>query len=267
LPNWILIELYAIIQIMAINTRYHLLNRLQTELPRGAPFDLTTLAALGISPTLAAHYVQGGWLIRLAQGVYAFPNDAFDVSGALRFLQQRVAGLHIGGRSALARQGVRHNLHQQETLILWGEARVSLPDWFTDRFPARYVSARLFDWPDDELAPKTLHTPPGQPDGVLMSVPERAVLELLYEAGTRQSLEEARNLFDGLRSPRTALLGQLLACCTSVKAVRLFLTWARESAVVDVDTLLAQYSVRTGSDKRWMSRLADGTLLSLKPHG
>ena len=93
------------------------------------------------------------------------------------------------------------------------------------------------------------------------------MLELLYDAGTKQSLEEARNVFDGLRSPRKELLGQLLSCCTSVKAVRLFLTWARETGVVDVDDLVARHPLRTGSDKRWMSRLADGTLLSLKPHG
>ena len=52
-----------------------------------------------------------------------------------------------------------------------------------------------------------------------------------------------------------------------VKAVRLFLTWARETSLLDVDDLLQQYPVRTGSDKRWMSRLDDGTLLSLKPYG
>lgn len=100
-----------------------------------------------------------------------------------------------------------------------------------------------------------------------MAVSERAVLELLYEAGVKQSLEEARNLFDGLRSPRKDLLGQLLSCCVSVKAVRLFLTWARETSLVDVDALLEQYPVRTGSNTRWMSRLDDGTLLSLRPHG
>src|SRR3546814_6701187 len=76
-------------------------------------------------------------------------------------------------------------------------------------------------------------------------------------------LEEARNIFDGLRSPRKDLLGQLLSCCTSVKAVRLFLTWARETSLVDVDALLERYPVRTGSNTRWMSRLDDGTLLSL----
>jgi hypothetical protein len=52
-----------------------------------------------------------------------------------------------------------------------------------------------------------------------------------------------------------------------VKAVRLFLTWARETSLVDVDALLERYPVRTGSNTRWMSRLDDGTLLSLRPHG
>ena len=175
----------------------------------------------------------------------------------------------LGGvfASALAIQGVRHNLRSRETAVLWGDSRYSLPAWLTSRFPARYVHARLFEWPDASLDSRTLGTPPGLPDGLWVSSPERAVLELLYEAGNRESLEESRNVFDGLRSPRKELLGQLLSCCTSVKAVRLFLTWARETGVVDVDDLLARHPLRTGSDKRWMSRLADGTLLSLKPHG
>jgi len=220
-----------------------------------------------VSPQLAARYAEGGWLVRLAQGVYAFPNDDFGVYGALKFLQRRVPGLHIGGKSALALQGVRHNLGNRASLVLWGDTHYTLPAWFTSRSPARYVHARLFDWSDTTLASKTLGTPPGLPKGLLVTTPERALLELLYEAGTKQSLEEARNLFDGLRSPRKDLLGQLLSCCTSVKAVRLFLTWARETQVVDVDDLLERYSLRTGSTKRWMSRLTDGTLLSLNPHG
>jgi len=249
------------------NSRHQVIKRLQADLPRGAPFDLATLAPLGVSPQLAARYAEGGWLVRLAQGVYAFPNDDFGVDGALKLLQRRVPGLHIGGKSALALQGVRHNLGSRDSLVLWGDTRYTLPAWFTSRFPARYVHANLFDWPNATLASKSLGTPPGLPEELQVASPERAVLELLYEAGTKQSLEEARNLFDGLRSPRKELLGQLLSCCTSVKTVRLFLTWARETQVVDVDDLLGRYSLRTGSTKRWMSRLADGTLLSLNPHG
>ncbi|MBV6886431.1 type IV toxin-antitoxin system AbiEi family antitoxin [Xanthomonas campestris pv. spermacoces] len=251
---------------MDANSRHQVIKRLQTGLPRGAPFDLATLAPLGVSAQLAARYAEGGWLVRLAHGIYAFPNDDFGVYGALKFLQQRVPGLHVGGKSALALQGVRHNLGSRDALVLWGNTRFALPTWFTSRFPARYVHASLFDWPD-ALASKTVTTPPGLPEGLRVSASERAVLELLYEAGTKQSLEEARNLFDGVRSPRKELLGQLLACCKSVKTVRLFLTWARETSLVNVDDLLARYPMRTGSDKRWMSRLADGTLLSLNPHG
>jgi hypothetical protein len=95
-------------------------------------------------------------------------------------------------------------------------------------------------------------------------VPERAVLELLSEVGTHQDLEEARNLFDGLRNLRIDVLGKLLASCTSVKTIRLFLTWARETSVVDVDRLLESQKIKTGSKSRWITRLKDGTLLTLK---
>lgn len=252
---------------MKKNPRHSLIKQLQTRLPRGMPFDLAALNRLGISAKLAARYVESGWLVRLAQGVYAFPGDELSVHGAIKLLQVRVAGLHIGGKSALALQGVRHNLAARGRLVLWGDTRFALPEWFTSRFPAHYVSARLFDWPDDSLAARSLTTPPGVTEGLLVSVPERAVLELLYEVGTHQGLEEARNLFDGLRNLRRDILGRLLACCTSVKTVRLFLTWARETGLVDVDALQQQHTLPVGSDKRWMSRLKDGTLLSLKPYG
>lgn len=246
---------------------YSLIKRVQTELPRGAPFDLVDLERLGVSAKLAAYYASAGWIERLGYGVYAFPNDELNAHEAIKLLQSRVDGLHLAGKSALALQGVRHNIGPRERLVLWGNVRFSLPDWFTTRFPARYVWARLFDWPDESLDDQSLTTPPGVTDGLKVSAPERAVLEMLYDVGTRQGLEEARNVFDGLRNLRKEMLGKLLACCTSVKAVRLFLTWARETQVADADALLRQHPLRVGSDKRWMSRLKDGTLLTLKPHG
>lgn len=253
---------------MVINSRHQILKRLQVEQRRGAPFDLTALDRLGVSPQLAARYVKSGWLVRLAQGVYAFPNDNFGADGALLFLQKRVPGLHIAGKSALALHGIRHNLGPRETLMLWGDVRFALPAWFTSRFPARYSHAHLFDRKGTaKLSTQTLTTPPGLPEDLKASVPERAILELLYDVGVWESLEEARNLFEGVHGPRKELMGQLLSVCTSVKSVRLFLTWARETNLLDVDALLDRFPVRTGSDKRWMTRLDDGTLLSLKPRG
>ena len=231
-------------------------------MPRGSPFDLAMLTEHGVSAQLAAKYAEGSWLVRLAQGVYAFPGDTLDAHGAIKFLQTRVPGLHVAGKTALSLQGVRHNLSPRDKLVLWGDVRYTLPDWFVSRFPARYVHARLFDWQDLFPAAKSLTTPPGVTDGLHVSVPERAILECLYEVGTHQGVEEAHNIFSGLRNLRKDVLGKLLA---SVKTVRLFLTWSRETGVIDADSLRSQYHIPVGSDKRWMTRLKDGTLLTLKP--
>jgi len=233
-------------------------------MPREMPFDLAMLDKQGVSAQLAAKYVKSGWLIRLGQGVYAFPGDTLTSSGSIKFLQTRVPGLHIAGKTALSMQGVRHNLFIRDKFVLWGNARSTLPDWFVSRFPARYVYARLFDWSGDCTAAKSLTTPPGSADGLQVSVPERAILELLYEVGTNQGVEEAHNIFASLRNLRKDVLGKLLVCCTSVKTVRLFLTWSRETGVVDADGLLSQYKIPVGSENRWMTRLKDGTLLTLK---
>ncbi|MBM3740179.1 MAG: hypothetical protein FJW39_30860 [Acidobacteria bacterium] len=252
---------------MGETKRYDLIKRIEAAPLRGGPFDLDTLAGLDVSPQLAAKYVRGGWLERLAQGVYAFPGDTLALQRTIAFLQGRVAGLHVGGKSALAIQGVAHNVAIREQTVLWGDERLSLPRWFLNRFPARYVSANLFDWRDKALARRTIVTPPGMAAGLAVSTPERAVLELLYDVGTYEGIEEAHNVFEGLRNLRVHVVGQLLACCTSVKTVRLFLTWARESKVVEVDTLVRRFELPTGSSRRWMTRLKDGTLLTLKPYG
>jgi Transcriptional regulator, AbiEi antitoxin, Type IV TA system/Transcriptional regulator, AbiEi antitoxin N-terminal domain len=255
------------------NPRHALIKKLQTTLPRGTPFDLGVLGSIGVSAQLAAHYAESGWLDRLGQGVYAFAGDTVTAHGAVKLLQTRVVGLHVGGKSALALQGVRHNLARQETLVLWGgggggsDKRFMLPAWFSSRFPSRYVAAKLFGTLQKRRLNKSLTTPPGVSDGLSVSVPERAVLELLYDVGTHQGLEEARNLFDGVRNLRKEVLGELLQSCTSVKAVRLFLTWARETRVVDVEALRNDYALPVGSEKRWISRMKDGSLLSLKAYG
>lgn len=234
---------------------------------RGTPLDLADLAEHGVDAKAASFYARKGWLVRVGHGVYALPGDEVTALGAARLLQRRVEGLHVGGKSALALHGVRHNLAMRETLVLWSDHRFSLPKWFATRFPARAVFAALFDALEPDLARKTLSTPPGVLDGLHVSTPERAALEMLYEVGTHESLDEARGVFEGLRNLRTEVVGTLLSACTSVKAVRLFLTWSRETGLVDVDALRERFDLRVGSSSRWVNRLPDGTLLLLKPYG
>lgn len=225
--------------------------------------DLAMLEEQGVSAFLAAKYARSGWLRRLAQGVYAFAGDTLNRDQCLLFLQEQIKGLHVAGKTALAWHGVRHNVTAREHLTLWGEdKRAKLPKWFVEEYPATYRFTSLFSFDD---LPSRVGTPLGFLEGVQVSEPERAVLEMLYEVGKTQDLEEARNLFESLRGLRFEVMGELLSHCTSVKTVRLFLLWAKETEVLDVTSLREKYPLSVGSSSRWMGRMADGTLLSL-PH-
>lgn len=247
---------------MALSTRTNLLQSLHTGLPRGAPFDIQALRALGISSALASHYFKAGWLVRLGRGVFMFPNDDLQRDACLKFLATRMPGLHVGSKTALAWRGVRHNLPPREQLCLWGDAPGKLPEWFTSRFSARYTARRLFG---RRLPPGFgLQPLPETPDGSPVSVPERALLEMLSEVGVGQEIEEARNIMEGIRSVRAEVLTPLLKNCLRVKAVRLCVQWAEEMSL-DWAAAARQAAKRTSGRGRWTARLKDGTTLILKP--
>jgi hypothetical protein len=205
------------------------LKMLYTQLPLGTPLVSQDLAALGISADLAVYYVRAGWLKRLTRGVYCRPNDTLDQHSSLLMLQRRFEGLHVGGKSALDWYGVRQYVAQRPVLRLYGWVAGCLPEWFTERFPAVYHRKRLFN----EQPGTLLHVAPfrWQDGAPQVSIPERALLELLSEVGVRQPLQEARELIEFLYNLRVEILYELLQHCTSVKTVRLCLKLGREAAL------------------------------------
>jgi hypothetical protein len=234
------------------------LNDLYAKLRPGSPVTSEELALMGVSADLAVHYVRAGWLTRLARGVFARPDTPLELHSSLRLLERRLKGLHVGGKSALDWQGVRHNVAQQPRLQLYGWASRPLPAWFTSRFPSAYHRRRLFnEKPDALLRVSRFQRNPNSP---LVSDPERAVLELLSDVGVRQPLQEARDLLEGTPSLRAAVLQELLSRCKQVKAVRLCLTLGRElnlpwAAKLDPKRL------PTGSHQRWVGRSKEGLLV------
>lgn len=245
---------------MALPERKNPIKELQTTLPRGVPFDTQTAKSKGVSSALTWHYLKSGWLTRLERGTFMFPNDELQRNPSLKFLAKRIPGLHVGGKTALAWRGVRHNLSPRERLVLWGDVRRRFPGWFTNRFPCHYMSKRLFS----EKMPVGfgLQPLPEEPDGPLVSVPERALLEMLSEVGVGQGVEEARNIMEGVRSLRPDVLAKLLKNCLRVKVTRLCVQWAEE---LNLEwAAAARNSGKTGKG-RWSARLKDGTTLTLKP--
>jgi len=246
---------------MSLSARNSPLKRLQTEVPRGAPLDVDTLRGVGVSAALAWRYVHSGWLQTLGRGVFMFPNDRFDRDACLKFLATTIPGLHVAGKTAIAWRGVRQNVAFRETLYLLGEASAHLPDWFTTRFPASYASRHLFDRLPTEFGLQPL---PQTPDGPLVSVRERALLEMLSEVGLDQGIEEARNIMEGLSSLRPDVLETLLKACVRKKVVRLCVQWSDELGLPWA-TAARQAVAGTLGHHRWSSRMRNGETLVLKP--
>jgi hypothetical protein len=237
------------------------LKALYAHLSPGTPLTSEDLSGLGISADLAVHYVRAGWLNRLARGVFSRPGEALSLYPALHLLERKIKGLHVGAKSALDWYNVRHYVEQNSTLHLYGSVHATLPDWFSQQFPAEYHQKKLFN----ENAPGLLYVTPfeNRANAPLTSAPERALLELLSEVGLRQPLQEARELVESTYTFRAEVLRGLLSSCTSVKTVRLCLQLGRELALPWAAKLDPK-SLPTGSDRPWVGRSPEG-LLVLKP--
>ena len=235
-------------------------KRLAT-LPRlGEPLGNRDLNAHGVASNYAARLAREGWLVHLGRGAYMLPGDQLTLEGSLAFLSDRIPGLHIGGKSALSRRGVRHHVAFQDRVSLWSDEQARLPAWFLSRFECTYQVTRLFD-------AKLPHgfglqpLPNGHPK-VLVSVPERALLELLSDVGKTEALADVRPLVESLHSLREKVLDTLLKHTTRIKVLRLAHSLAEELSLPWAE-LARAHSKRKGG-ARWIAQTKTGERLVLK---
>jgi hypothetical protein len=109
-----------------------------------------------------------------------------------------------------------------------------------------------------------LHPLPEAPDGVPVSEPERALLEMLSEVGVHQGVEEARNIMEGVRSLRTEKLATLLKHCQRVKVRLLCVRWADELNLPWA-TAARDAAGKRHEQRHWSFRFKNGTALNLNP--
>lgn len=144
---------------------------------------------------------------------------------------------------------------------MWGHKAARLPAWFTDLFNVTYQSTRIFD----EALPKGFGLAP-LPAGhqqVMVSVPERALLELFSDTGKLQSLEETLNVAQSARHLRPDVLDTLLTHITRVKVVRLAKALA-ESLDLPWLEIAKKHNERLGSSSPWAAVTRDKKILRLK---
>lgn len=221
-------------------------NWLNQHLPEGLLVDASWLAAHGYSTSLITQYVAAGRLVRLARRVYHRPRGEPTWQHVVISLQTLLGrDLAIGGRSALELQGFAHYL-MQSTMVVHLHGPKPPPTWLADlplKVAYRYrKDARLFRTQSVSTAPHTL-APVGEDRGLrtdglvampwgpwnwplILSSPERAILEFLDALPDDESFHQADMLMEGLSTLSPNRLQPLLVDCCNIKVKRLFFYFA-----------------------------------------
>jgi hypothetical protein len=240
------------------------LQRLMEEAPRGQPLDADMLRDMGVSAQQASYMVNSGWMVRLAKGAYLLTGDTPSPDGTIAYLSRRIPSLHVAGLTALEWYRMRHYAHCPDRVILWGGSTYEIPAWVAAYMPYTYQTTQIFDQDIQEGA--GMEPLPHGNRSVLVSVPERALLELASDIGKRgqkgQSLEEAVNLMPSLQNLRPHVLDHLLSHCTRVKVVRLARDLCAASGYAWASDL-QKHVERLGTGKRWTSSRNGSARLTL----
>lgn len=225
--------------IMSTQKEEKLKNTLEA-VPAGFLVDSSWLADHGISRFLTQKYLKSGWLERAGHGVFRRPapsaaaTNTLDWKTCLLSLQHIMHyPVHVGGVTALSLQGYAHylSLGGKSTVWLYGS---KIPNWL-EKLPLnaelRTRNVSLFADPElgvDDARQSLNETASSLPWDwkLVMSSPERAILEALDELPDMESFHNLDMAFESLTTLRPRTLSALLGSCKKIKVKRLFFVFA-----------------------------------------
>jgi hypothetical protein len=168
--------------------------------PRSQPLGLRYFAALELDAQQVSELVQQGWLRQLSEDAYLLRGDQPGVDGTIAYLRSHIPDLHVGGRTALEWHRIVHHLRLREQVDLWGRGCRDIPSWAVQRLACSYCSHPLFDARMDEW--EGLKPLAWRHSQVLVSVPERAILEYVSVSLEPGVIDDVRDLIGSLRNMR-----------------------------------------------------------------
>ena len=194
------------------------INILLQKWPRNTVAVYSWLKDNGVSKSLAEYYKESGWIDSFGVGAFIRRGDEVNEFGALFTLQNNLKlPLHVGGLSALNLLGYSHYLKANQPLQIFNKYRSPIPSWFKDN---NNFKLQIFNT-DFLPARKYLMSHDIQSHQVLISSPERAILEVFYLCPNEFDLNEAFHLVENLVSLRPKVMQDLLENCNSIKVKRL----------------------------------------------
>ncbi len=193
----------------------------------GLVFTSSFLKKQGINYDQQSAYKKSGWLDSIGSGAFKREGDEIKWPGGLYALQNQLnLKVHLGGKSALLKQGYSHYVYAHEpNLFLFISRDNKLPKWFRNyEWSIKLELSRTALLPADLEESYTTNNIDGF--DIKTSIPERAALEMLYYIPKKQGFDEAMKILESMTTLRPEKVQLMLELCTIVKVKRLFLFMA-----------------------------------------
>jgi len=225
------------------------LNRLEQLLPEGLLVDAAWMEKKGYYRSLRSQYVAAGWLEQPVRGVFRRPRGTISWEQVVVSLQMLMGyPVSVGGLTALKLDGYAHYVSQRDKSIhLYGDKK--LPSWvfklgLSETFvyhnrlrllpqvegpPASLLSLTTYQLYKDTLPivdGLRVHSWGHWEWPMVISSPERAILELLDELPKNETFHMADVIMEGLVNLSPHRLQTLLQNTSSIKVKRLFFFFA-----------------------------------------
>lgn len=224
--------------------------------PKNAVLTSSSLKSKGFSDQLVQKYNDSGWVRRIGTGAFVRQNDKPIWEGGLYAIQHDLKkNIHIGGLTALVLAGLAHYLDMAEEGLIYlyntSSQKTDLPKWFAECFNKKsrflYKQCHLFN-KEIGLRKQTV-------EGleIVISEPERAILELLYFVPKIISVEHAVKLIENLQTIYPDKMQSLLESCRHILVKRLFLCLA-DLCQLPVMKYLQEKKISLGSGDRTINR-------------
>ncbi|OGT26998.1 MAG: hypothetical protein A3I77_00825 [Gammaproteobacteria bacterium RIFCSPLOWO2_02_FULL_42_14] len=244
------------------------LNNLLATWQNGTPLLSNYLKNHGYYRQLVNLYCKNEWIKSIGHGAYTRLNDPLTWQGAVNALQTQLSmPVHIGGLTALELHGVsqyvsKNDLSQTFYLYRSEKQNLHLPTWFSNTFTNSFFEKKTLFNKQLGLSKKTV----GDVE-IIVSAPERAILEVLSLVPYKITLEHANELMELLDRLRSDVMQKLLESCTSIKVKRLFLYLSEKHRLSCFNELnLTSINIGSGNrvigngghtNKKWMLSLSE----------
>lgn len=198
------------------------INKLIMDWPKGAIYVTKYLYNKGYGLDLLKRYRRSLWLKSIGTGALKLYQDSVDWQGAIYALQKQLnLSIHPGGKTALELSGFAHYLsNKMENLYIFGQRGEKLPRWYQNynwSVKTHYSASQLFR---DSTGMKPYKY---RDFKILISSPERAILEMLYHFPKYHTFDECFHVMENLVGLQPIQCQNLLEQCNSIKVKRMFL--------------------------------------------